>query len=61
VHPFDHWFAELVFWAYAFLSVVVHAAQIPAGIRHGRLVGLRPVRSALLTFLLGAIWWKALP
>ena len=61
VHPFDHWFAQLAFWVDAFLSVVVHAAQIPAGIRRGRLAGIRPVRSAVMTFLLGATWWKGLP
>ena len=61
VHPFDHWFAQLAFGVDAFLSIVVHAAQIPAGVRRGRLAGIRARRSALMTFVFGATWWKALP
>lgn len=50
-----------LFWLDAFLSVVVHGLQIPAGIRRGRRAGVAPARSALMTFLFGATWWRDLP
>jgi olefin beta-lactone synthetase len=50
-----------LFWLDAFLSVVVHGAQVPVGVRRGRMAGHGPVRSALATFVLGATWWRGLP
>ncbi|MFD1812581.1 hypothetical protein [Rhodococcus gannanensis] len=49
--------ARGAWWIDVFLSVVVHAAQIPAALR--RSGGDRsPVATAALTMLFGMTWWK---
>lgn len=47
-----------VFWIDAFLSVVVHAAQIPAALRATEGSGKSPVETAVLTQIFGLTWWK---
>ena len=53
------------FWTWCwyidiFLSVVVHAAQMPLGISIGKLHGYSRREAALQTFIFGATWWKPL-
>ncbi|MER8184431.1 fatty acid CoA ligase family protein [Kitasatospora sp. NPDC094015] len=50
-----------LWWVDAFLSVVVHAAQIPAALPRGRAAGRGPAATAALTLLYGATWWRLLP
>ncbi|MFJ4652650.1 hypothetical protein ACIP5Y_15420 [Nocardia sp. NPDC088792] len=47
-----------VFWIDVFLSVVVHAAQIPAALRAAKDSGRSPVETAVLTQIFGLTWWK---
>ncbi|MFD6350980.1 hypothetical protein ACWCW7_00640 [Nocardia tengchongensis] len=47
-----------VFWIDAFLSVVVHAAQIPAALRATADTGHSPVKTAAMTQIFGITWWK---
>ncbi|WP_306360998.1 hypothetical protein [Nocardia sp. CC227C] len=47
-----------VFWIDAFLSIVVHAAQIPAALRAAEGSGTSPVETAVLTQIFGLTWWK---
>ncbi|RYZ55084.1 MAG: hypothetical protein EOP07_14860 [Proteobacteria bacterium] len=49
-----------IWWIDLFLSVVVHIAQIPEGIRVGSLHGYNGKESAWRTFIFGATWWKPL-
>ncbi|WP_225727545.1 MULTISPECIES: hypothetical protein [unclassified Nocardia] len=46
-----------VFWIDAFLSVVVHAAQVPAALRAAQGSGRPPARTVLLTQIFGMTWW----
>jgi acyl-CoA synthetase (AMP-forming)/AMP-acid ligase II len=57
---FAHPLLWALFWLDAFLSVVVHAAQIPLAWRRARLAGHSFARTAALTMLFGATWWKPL-
>ncbi|MFJ2174001.1 fatty acid CoA ligase family protein [Streptomyces sp. NPDC087851] len=50
-----------LWWADAFLSVGVHAAQIPAALPRGRAAGYSGAATAGLTMLYGATWWRTLP
>jgi acyl-CoA synthetase (AMP-forming)/AMP-acid ligase II len=61
VAPLDHPALWVLFWVDAFASIVVHGLQIPTGVRRGRLAGYSAARSALLTVVFGATWWKVLP
>ena len=61
VGPMPHPALWVLWWIDAFLSIVVHAAQVPTGIRRGRPAGVTAGRSAGMTFVFGATWWKALP
>jgi acyl-CoA synthetase (AMP-forming)/AMP-acid ligase II len=45
----------------AFLSVVVHAAQVPRAVRRGRAAGRRAASAAIPTMILGATWWRQFP
>ncbi|MTE15487.1 hypothetical protein [Nocardia aurantiaca] len=47
-----------VFWIDAFLSIVVHAAQIPAALRATAGTGHSPVTTAAMTQIFGITWWK---
>ncbi|WP_405485903.1 hypothetical protein [Nocardia sp. NBC_00511] len=47
-----------VFWIDAFLSVVVHAAQIPAALRATANTEHSAVRTAVMTQIFGLTWWK---
>ncbi|MFE6844739.1 fatty acid CoA ligase family protein [Streptomyces sp. NPDC057686] len=49
-----------LWWADAFLSVPVHAAQIPLALPRGRAAGHGSAATAALTMLYGATWWRAL-
>ncbi|MFE4057945.1 AMP-binding protein [Streptomyces sp. NPDC059096] len=57
----DHPVVSALWWADAFLSVGVHAAQIPAALPRGRAAGYRDAATAGLTMLYGATWWRTLP
>ncbi|RDG36607.1 hypothetical protein DVH02_19150 [Streptomyces corynorhini] len=59
--PLDQPVLVALWWIDAFLSVVVHAAQIPFALPRGRAVGRGPAATAALTMLYGAAWWKTLP
>ncbi|MFJ4806844.1 fatty acid CoA ligase family protein [Streptomyces murinus] len=61
VRPFDALPWTLLWWTDAFLSVVVHAAQIPAALPRGRMSGRSAAATAGLTMLYGATWWRTLP
>jgi hypothetical protein len=45
-----------LWWIDAFLSVVVHAAQIPAALRATE--GRDPVKTAVLTQIFGLTYWR---
>lgn len=45
-------------WIDAFLSVLVHAAQIPVALRAADGSGRSPLRTALLTQIFGLTWWR---
>ncbi|MGW6412667.1 fatty acid CoA ligase family protein [Streptomyces vinaceus] len=51
---------RLLWWADAFLSIPVHAAQIPLALPRGRAAGRGSAATAALTMLYGATWWRAL-
>lgn len=58
--PIRHRVARGAWWIDAFLSVVVHAAQIPAALRAAG--GARsPLSTAVLTMVFGMTWWKTQP
>lgn len=61
IHPVDQPVLVAIWWIDAFLSLVVHAAQIPPALPHGRAAGYGPWASAALTMLYGATWWRQLP
>ncbi|MGV9721204.1 hypothetical protein [Nocardia beijingensis] len=50
-----------VWWVDAFLSVVVHAAQIPAALRAADGSGSGRLRTAVLTQIFGLTWWRTQP
>ncbi|MFG2794589.1 fatty acid CoA ligase family protein [Streptomyces sp. NPDC048419] len=56
----DHPVFAALWWADAFLSFVVHAAQIPAALRAEQelATGRTPRATAALTMLFGATWWR---
>ncbi|WP_405997233.1 fatty acid CoA ligase family protein [Streptomyces sp. NBC_00829] len=58
--PWDHVALTALWWVDAFLSVVVHAGQIPAALRaeYELATGRRPGATAALTMLFGATWWR---
>ncbi|MGW8953926.1 fatty acid CoA ligase family protein [Streptomyces sp. NPDC055709] len=58
--PWDHPALTALWWLDIFLSVVVHAAQIPAALRaeQERATGRKPSATAVLTMLFGATWWR---
>lgn len=58
--PFDHPVLTALWWTDAVLSVVVHAAQVPAALRaeRERATARRPAATAALTMLFGATWWR---
>ncbi|MFE9576702.1 hypothetical protein ACFYO1_09995 [Nocardia sp. NPDC006044] len=45
-------------WIDAFLSVVVHAAQIRPALRAAEGSGRSPVETAVLTQIFGMTWWR---
>ncbi|WP_067570140.1 hypothetical protein [Nocardia acidivorans] len=47
-----------IWWIDAFLSIVVHAAQIPAALRAAESSDRSPIETAVLTQVFGATWWK---
>ncbi|MFE3825871.1 fatty acid CoA ligase family protein [Streptomyces sp. NPDC059092] len=57
----NHPVVRALWWADAFLSVGVHAAQIPAALPRGRAAGYGGAATAGLTMLYGATWWRTLP
>lgn len=45
-------------WIDAFLSVVVHAAQIRPALRAAAGSGRSPIETAVLTQIFGMTWWR---
>lgn len=60
VRPFRSKPLRAIFWIDAFLSIVVHAAQIPVARREAARRGIGPGRTAVMTMVFGATWWKTL-
>ncbi|MEU4495665.1 fatty acid CoA ligase family protein [Streptomyces sp. NPDC023998] len=58
--PWDHVALTALWWLDAFLSVVVHAVQIPSALRAEQelATGRKPWATAGLTMLFGATWWR---
>jgi len=50
-----------IWWIDAFLSFVVHAAQIPAALRAAEGSGRSGVQTAVLTQIFGMTWWRTQP
>lgn len=61
VRPFDAVPLVALWWIDAFLSIVVHAAQIPKALPRGRAVGRSTAMTVWLTMIYGATWWRQLP
>ncbi len=61
LHPVDQPALVALWWIDVFLSVVVHAAQIPLALPRGRAAGHGAARTFALTMLYGAAWWRGLP
>ncbi|WP_329154036.1 fatty acid CoA ligase family protein [Streptomyces sp. NBC_01456] len=61
VRPFHSPVLTALWWADAFLSVVVHAAQLPQALPRGRAAGRGTAATVGLTMLYGATWWRTLP
>ncbi|MEU3985785.1 fatty acid CoA ligase family protein [Streptomyces sp. NPDC026672] len=59
--PTDQPVLRALWWVDVFLSVVVHAAQIPKALPRGRAAGYSGAATAGLTMLYGATWWRTLP
>ncbi|WP_246011438.1 hypothetical protein [Nocardia mexicana] len=49
---------RIVWWIDAFLSIVVHAAQIPAALRAAEGSGRSRIETAVLTQIFGLTWWR---
>ncbi|MET7619804.1 fatty acid CoA ligase family protein [Streptomyces sp. NPDC005408] len=58
--PLDHVALTALWWLDAFLSVVVHAVQIPSALHAEEELGTgrKPWATAALTMLFGATWWR---
>ncbi|WP_431955556.1 hypothetical protein [Nocardia lijiangensis] len=54
--PRNRWL-RAAWWIDAFLSVVVHAAQIPVALRATRGSGHSPLKTAVLTQIFGLTWY----
>lgn len=50
-----------IWWIDAFLSFVVHAAQIPTALRTAEGSGRSSVETAVLTQIFGMTWWRTQP
>ncbi|MFF7230197.1 fatty acid CoA ligase family protein [Streptomyces sioyaensis] len=61
VRPFHSPVLTALWWIDVFLSVVVHAAQLPAALPRGRAAGRSTAATVGLTMLYGATWWRTLP
>ncbi|RXS83373.1 hypothetical protein EST92_14645 [Streptomyces sp. TM32] len=61
VRPFHSPVLTALWWTDVFLSVVVHAAQIPSALPRGRAAGRGTAATVGLTMLYGATWWRTLP
>ncbi|MGP3983991.1 fatty acid CoA ligase family protein [Streptomyces sp. KR80] len=59
--PFEPPVLLALWWIDVFLSVVVHAAQIPQALPRGRAAGRSTAATVGLTMLYGATWWRLLP
>ncbi|MBF6209820.1 hypothetical protein IU433_04330 [Nocardia puris] len=53
----DNRLLRAAWWIDAFLSVVVHAAQIPVALRAARDTGHSPLETAVLTQIFGLTYW----
>ncbi|MET9024705.1 hypothetical protein ABZW96_03700 [Nocardia sp. NPDC004168] len=60
-HAPDSRILRTVWWIDAFLSVVVHAAQIPVALRAAEGSGSGRLRTAILTQIFGLTWWRTQP
>ncbi|WP_223513770.1 MULTISPECIES: hypothetical protein [Nocardia] len=57
----DNRILRTVWWIDAFLSVVVHAAQIPVALRAAEGSGRSRFATAVLTQIFGLTWWRTQP
>ncbi|MBF6440327.1 hypothetical protein [Nocardia cyriacigeorgica] len=55
-----HRLPRALWWIDAFLSVVVHAAQIPFALRAARGSGRSAGEIALMTQIFGLTWWRTI-
>ncbi|WP_280215146.1 hypothetical protein [Nocardia cyriacigeorgica] len=53
-----HRLPRVLWWIDAFLSIVVHAAQIPFALRAARHSGRSTTEIALMTQIFGLTWWR---
>ncbi|WP_067857361.1 hypothetical protein [Nocardia shimofusensis] len=53
-----HRLLRAAWWIDAFLSLVVHAAQIPVALRAAEGSGRSALRTAVLTQIFGLTWWR---
>ncbi|GGM60063.1 peptide synthase [Longimycelium tulufanense] len=61
VRPYRAPLLRKLFWVDAFLSVIVHSAQIPLALRRARKAGFTRTSVVWRTLLYGATWWRSLP
>lgn len=61
IHPVSDPVLVALFWIDALLSIVVHGIQLPVALPRARTAGYAAATGVLLTFLLGATWWRTLP
>lgn len=59
--PLRHPLARTVWWIDAFLSLVVHTAQIPAALAEADPKKHSRAKTAALTMIFGLTWWKTQP
>ncbi|MFR9750080.1 hypothetical protein ACL02S_03470 [Nocardia sp. 004] len=57
----DNRVLRTAWWLDAFLSTVVHAAQIPAALRAAENSGRSRLETAVLTQVFGMTWWRTQP
>lgn len=60
VRPLRSPLLRAAFWIDVSLSVGVHAAQIPAARRAAAPLGYSGARTAAMTLVFGATWWRGL-
>lgn len=57
-HAPENRLLRALWWIDAFLSIVVHAAQIPFAVRAARGCGRSAAEIAVMTQVFGLTWWR---